>query len=220
MQMIKLSLRRRWTASPMMVLVMSVFSGHTLACHPAEYQTENGCCPMCLPGSRVTRVCTETMSTSCLPCLDGTYMNKPTGLKQCFPCTNCNEGSGLKTKTSCKITSDTVCEPLEGFYCVESSDNDCNAAKKHRSCEPGQYISKNGTASSDTECSDCRDGSFSDGSFTSCRPHTQCKTKNLQLVKAGTASADAQCSSEAVTSRNVSLILLFTASFLSSVYFV
>uniref|UniRef100_A0A3Q1KDA9 TNFR-Cys domain-containing protein n=1 Tax=Anabas testudineus TaxID=64144 RepID=A0A3Q1KDA9_ANATE len=175
------------------ILVIKVFSGLTFTCHLAEYQIGNECCPMCLPGSRVRTDCTEFRSTSCRPCLEGTYMNKATGLKQCFPCTNCDEGSGLKIKRLCKTTSDTVCEPLEGFYCVDPSDNGCGAAQKHRSCEPGQYISQKGTASTDSVCSDCSDGSFSDGTFPSCRPHTQCETKNLQLLKPGTTSTDAEC---------------------------
>uniref|UniRef100_A0A3Q1JJ34 TNFR-Cys domain-containing protein n=1 Tax=Anabas testudineus TaxID=64144 RepID=A0A3Q1JJ34_ANATE len=172
------------------ILVMKVFSGLSLTCHEAEYHTGNECCPMCLPGSRVKTDCTEFISTSCVPCLEGTYMNQPTGRKQCFPCYT---RSGLKIKKSCTITSDAVCEPLEGFYCVEPSDNGCGAAQKHRSCEPGQYISQKGTASTDSVCSDCSDGSFSDGTFPSCRPHTQCETKNLQLLKPGTTSTDAEC---------------------------
>uniref|UniRef100_A0A4W6D4E8 TNFR-Cys domain-containing protein n=1 Tax=Lates calcarifer TaxID=8187 RepID=A0A4W6D4E8_LATCA len=122
-------------------------------------------------GSRVKTDCTEFRSTSCLPCLEGTYMNQPTGLKDCFPCTNCNTDPGLKIKTSCTSTSDTVCEPLEGFYCMDVKDKGCEAAQRHRHCEPGQYISKKGTASTDTECSDCTDGTFSNGTFTSCQ-HT------------------------------------------------
>uniref|UniRef100_A0A7N6B1L2 TNFR-Cys domain-containing protein n=1 Tax=Anabas testudineus TaxID=64144 RepID=A0A7N6B1L2_ANATE len=116
--------------------------GETTTCNLAEYQIGNECCPMCLRGSRVRTDCTEFRSTSCLPCLEGTYMNQPSGLKQCFPCSQCDAGSGLKIKCSCTTTSDTVCEPLEGFYCVDPSDNGCRAAQKHRSCEPGQYISQ------------------------------------------------------------------------------
>uniref|UniRef100_A0A4W6D468 TNFR-Cys domain-containing protein n=1 Tax=Lates calcarifer TaxID=8187 RepID=A0A4W6D468_LATCA len=137
-----------------------------------EYQTGNECCPMCPPGSCVKTNCTEFRSRSCLPCLEGTYMNQPTERTQCFPCTNCDAGSGLKIKTSCTSTSDTVCEPLEGFYCMDVKDKCCMAAQRHKHCEPGQYISKKGTASTDTECSDCTDGTFSNGTFTSCQPHT------------------------------------------------
>lgn len=50
-----------------------------------------------------------------------------------------------------------------------------------------------GTASTDTECSDCSSGTFSDGTFHSCQPHTQCHSLNLQQITAGTSAADAQC---------------------------
>ncbi|KAA8591197.1 hypothetical protein FQN60_002140, partial [Etheostoma spectabile] len=80
---------------------------------------------------------------------------------------------GLKLKTPCTTTSDTVCEPLEGFYCTYPIEDNCVVAEKHSSCQPGQYISQKGTAVRDTECSDCSDGTFSDGTlFPSCQPHT------------------------------------------------
>ncbi|XP_050924405.1 tumor necrosis factor receptor superfamily member 14 isoform X4 [Lates calcarifer] len=181
------------TAASLLILLMKVFSGNSLTCHPAEYQTGNECCHKCPPGSRVKTDCTEFRSTTCLPCLEGTYMNQPTGLKNCFPCTNCNTGSGLKIKTSCTSTSDTVCEPLEGFYCMDVKDKGHGAAQRHKHCEPGQYISKKGTASTDTECSDCTDGTFSNGTFTSCQPHTQCESVNLQMIRPGTATTDVEC---------------------------
>ncbi|XP_040919095.1 tumor necrosis factor receptor superfamily member 14-like isoform X1 [Toxotes jaculatrix] len=187
------STRKPVTAASLLILMIKVFSGNTLKCNPAEYQIEDECCPMCLPGSRVKTDCTEFRSTSCLPCMDGSFMNKPTGLKQCFTCTSCDAGSGLKIKTSCTATSDTLCEPLEGFYCIDFTENHCVAAQKHSSCQPGQYIREKGTALRDTVCSDCSGGTFSDGTFPSCQPHTQCQSQNLQLIRAGTASTDAEC---------------------------
>ncbi|XP_026223283.1 tumor necrosis factor receptor superfamily member 14-like [Anabas testudineus] len=190
----KMTVRRKHlSAASLLILMIKVFSGQTLTCREERYQVGNECCPMCYPGSRVRTDCSEVRMTSCLPCLEGTYMNQLTSRRQCFPCSRCDEGSGLKMKSPCTITSDTVCEPLEGFFCVDPSDNGCGAAQKHRSCEPGQCISQNGTASTDSVCSDCSDGSFSDGTFPSCRPHTQCETKNLQLLKPGTTSTDAEC---------------------------
>lgn len=53
-------------------------------------------------------------------------------------------GSGLKVKTLCTTTTDAVCEPQEGFFCLEFAGEDCRAAQKHRSCDPGQYISQKG----------------------------------------------------------------------------
>ncbi|XP_031137508.2 tumor necrosis factor receptor superfamily member 14-like [Sander lucioperca] len=184
-------LRKHLTVAPLLILVMSVFRGHTLTCHPTEYRMGGRCCPKCPAGSQVRKDCTGFRSTCCLDCDKGTFMDQPTDFMSCFPCSRCDSGSGLKIKTACMTTSDTVCEPLEGFYCTDSSDKGCVEAQKHRSCQPGQYIRQKGTALKDTECSDCRDGTFSDGTLlTSCQPHTQCQH---QLIKPGTASTDAEC---------------------------
>ncbi|XP_061591555.1 tumor necrosis factor receptor superfamily member 14-like [Cololabis saira] len=187
------------TAPTVLIILMRVFSVQTLTCHRTEYQTGNECCPMCPAGSRVKTHCTEFRSTSCLPCEDGTFMDKLNGLKQCHQCSNCDTGSGLKTTLLCTPTSDTVCEPVEGFFCIDPGSPGCTAAQKHKSCEPGQYIRERGTASSDTECSDCSSGTFSNGTLTSCQPHTQCETKHLQVIKAGTASTDAECGEQSFT---------------------
>uniref|UniRef100_A0A671XWG4 TNFR-Cys domain-containing protein n=1 Tax=Sparus aurata TaxID=8175 RepID=A0A671XWG4_SPAAU len=175
------------------VLVMLVFRGQNLTCHRSEYQTGSECCPMCPVGSRVKTDCTEYRSTSCLPCTEGTYMNQPTGLKQCFACTNCDAGSNLKINLPCTTTSDTVCEPLEGFFCLDSTENGCMAAQEHTHCKPGQYILHKGTAQRDTECLGCSEGKYSNGTFTSCLSHTKCETLNLQEIKPGTVSTDAEC---------------------------
>ncbi|XP_028439702.1 tumor necrosis factor receptor superfamily member 14-like isoform X2 [Perca flavescens] len=196
-------LRRHLTVAPLLILVLSVFRGHTLTCHPTEYLNEDQCCPTCSAGSRVRKHCTEFRTTSCLDCDEGTFMDRPRGLTECFPCSRCDSGSGLKMKTPCTTTSDTVCEPLEGFYCLYTIEDSCVEAQKHSSCQPGQYISQKGTVLRDTECSDCRDGTFSNGTLlTSCQPHTQCQSLDLQLIKPGTASTDAECGEQ--SSGNVS----------------
>ncbi|XP_047425688.1 tumor necrosis factor receptor superfamily member 14-like [Mugil cephalus] len=187
------SRRTSLRTSALLIIAMKVLCCQTLTCHPQEYQTENKCCSMCSPGSRVKTDCTESRSTSCESCSNGTYMDKATGLKQCFSCTNCDAGSGLKVKRSCTTTSDTVCEPLEGFFCIDLIKDQCAAAQKHKDCDPGQYIKEKGTSSSDTVCSDCSDGTFSDGTLTSCHQHTQCESMNLRLITAGTTSTDSVC---------------------------
>uniref|UniRef100_A0A3Q0RAA9 TNFR-Cys domain-containing protein n=1 Tax=Amphilophus citrinellus TaxID=61819 RepID=A0A3Q0RAA9_AMPCI len=180
------------------IIVIRVHSTLSLTCHPAEYLIGSECCPRCSAGSRVETHCNEYRSTACLPCMNGTYTDKRNGLEQCIPCMSCAAGSGLKFNRSCTVTSDTVCELLQGFYCIYSVGDDCKEAQRHSSCGPGQYISQNGTASTDTECSDCRAGTFSDGTSPSCQPHTQCEALNLQLITAGTSAADAQCGEHGV----------------------
>ncbi|XP_022621619.1 tumor necrosis factor receptor superfamily member 5-like [Seriola dumerili] len=180
------SRRNPLTAASLLILMIRVFRGNTLTCDPAEYQIGNKCCPMCPPGNRVRTDCTEFRRTSCLPCLEGTFMNQPTGLKQCYRCTNCDEDHMMCTL----VTTFNMC-----IIC---------------SCT--------GTASKDTVCSGCREGTFSDGTFTSCQPHTQCKSENLQLIKPGTAASDAECGER--NSLNVIIIVISAVLLLLVIGFV
>ncbi|XP_053179687.1 tumor necrosis factor receptor superfamily member 14-like [Scomber japonicus] len=195
--------------------MMNVFSVLSLTCHPAEYLHGDECCPKCPPGVRVHRHCTWHRSTACKYCSAGTFMDEPTDKLECFPCTNCDSGSGLRMKRPCTITSDTVCELLDGFYCLDFEKDSCRTAQKHTSCQPGQYISHNGTALTDTVCTDCSNDTFSNGTFTSCQPHTKCESLNRHLIKAGTSSTDAQCGElslkTAIIVRSVVVVVLLVA---------
>lgn len=53
-------------------------------------------------------------------------------------------GQGLRVKTACTRTSDTVCEPMEGFYCTNDKEGSCTQAVEHTKCSPGQYIKQKG----------------------------------------------------------------------------
>ncbi|XP_065806121.1 tumor necrosis factor receptor superfamily member 5-like isoform X1 [Labrus bergylta] len=184
---------RPGSAAVFLSLLMNVSTGQTLTCGPYSYETPGGCCPMCPAGGRVYADCTDFRSTLCKPCPEGTFMDHLTSRPVCYNCKSCDEGSGLKMKTSCTIVSDTVCEPLEGFYCSDSRKDDCVEARKHRCCKPGEYITEHGTSSTDTVCSICSDGTFSNGTFPSCQNHTQCESKGRELLRPGTETEDAQC---------------------------
>ncbi|XP_071229102.1 tumor necrosis factor receptor superfamily member 14-like isoform X2 [Salvelinus alpinus] len=160
------------------------------ACGRAEYRIGDECCPMCSPGNRVHKHCTEFTSTSCVPCTDSTFLDEPNGLTACILCTNCDPGFGLMVKQPCRPSSDTVCGTLEGFYCLDPTKDGCRAAQRHSSCKPGQYISHTGTTSTDTVCSDCPGKTYSDGSLTSCQPHTECE---FLEIEPGTPWSDSEC---------------------------
>ncbi|XP_029102887.1 tumor necrosis factor receptor superfamily member 14-like [Scleropages formosus] len=162
-------------------------------CDQAEYEINGECCPMCSPGTRVYRHCTAYTSTSCVPCIGSTFTHKPNHLIHCVPCTVCEEGLGLKTVKECTASSDAVCGVLEGNYCTDSYEGGCRAAKKHTTCKPGDFIKHPGTNSTDTVCEICPENSFSDGSSTSCTPHTDCQSKGLPTVKPGDSVSDSQC---------------------------
>ncbi|XP_064778203.1 tumor necrosis factor receptor superfamily member 14-like isoform X1 [Oncorhynchus masou masou] len=179
-----------WTI-PIILVFESI--GSCIACGRAEYRIRDECCPMCSPGNRVHRHCTEFTSTSCVPCVDATFLDEPNGLMKCKVCTNCDPGLGFKVKQPCTYSSDTVCGTLEGFYCLDPTKDGCRAAQRHSSCKPGQYISHTGTTSTDTVCSDCTGDTYSDGSLAACQPHTQCDTLKLQQIKSGTHWSDSEC---------------------------
>lgn len=181
------------TAAVLLLIMMKVFSVLTVSCPSTMYQAQNLCCPKCPAGNRVKTDCTETANTSCVACEGGTHMDKPSGLKQCTHCTICDFSFGLKENRTCTSTLDTVCEPQDGFYCVDLAAGSCVAAHKHRLCQPGEYIKQTGTAFRDTECSDCSNGTFSDGTLKFCWPHRPCESLNLKLITPGNATTDAQC---------------------------
>ncbi|KAM9751297.1 tumor necrosis factor receptor superfamily member 5-like isoform 1-T3 [Menidia menidia] len=209
-------------AASFLLVVMGVFTVPALSCKELEYEAESRCCPMCFPGSRVRSDCTEFSSTSCLPCTSGTFMEKPNAMKQCVPCRNCDPGSGLEVQQPCTAWSDTVCGAKEGYYCSNTTGSGCAEAQKHRSCDPGQHISRRGTASTDSECSACSRGTFSDGTSTSCQPHRQCEEENLQLITAGTPSSDAQCGGKRsrLTGAIVGAVFVFILSLAALAVFV
>ncbi|KAF5906260.1 tumor necrosis factor receptor superfamily member 5-like isoform X1, partial [Clarias magur] len=143
--------------------------------------------------NQVYKNCTEITSTNCIPCVESTYIDEPNGLSKCISCAVCDTGAGLRVKTSCTRISNTVCEPLEGFYCTDEDKGSCRQAVEHTKCKPGQYIKQKGTAVSDVECAMCTDGTYSNGSLQICQQHTKCEDLGLEEKTPGTNSLDVKC---------------------------
>ncbi|KAG1932950.1 tumor necrosis factor receptor superfamily [Pimephales promelas] len=162
-------------------------------CAHAEYEIDGQCCPMCAPGNCVVWHCTDDTSTTCVPCPEFTYTDEPNGLTKCFTCAVCDARLGVRIKRSCTRSADTVCEPLEGFYCIEQNKGSCTYAVQHSECHHGQYIIQAGTAFTDTVCDDCMEGTYSNGSLTTCQPHSICESEGLKEIKPGTMSSDVEC---------------------------
>nr|AAI22413.1 Zgc:153759 [Danio rerio]AAI65518.1 Zgc:153759 protein [Danio rerio] len=167
------------------------------ACARAEYEIKGECCPMCAPGNHVYWHCSIDTSTTCVPCPAFTYTDEPNGLDTCFACTACDTANGLRVKKTCTRSSDTVCEPLAGFYCIQRNKDGCKFALEHSRCQPGQYIKQAGTAFTNTECGNCIEGSYSNGSLTICRPHSNCEKEGRKEKTPGTVSSDVECEDSA-----------------------
>ncbi|XP_048093051.1 tumor necrosis factor receptor superfamily member 14-like, partial [Alosa alosa] len=175
------------------VILLLTVSGVSTSCGRAEYLVGQECCPMCGPGYYVRRHCTEFTSTTCVPCPSLSFTDAPNGLVSCRSCAVCDQTAGLRVKRVCSSTSDTLCQPLESHYCTDPIKDGCRGAVEHTPCSPGRYIKQPGTSSSDTVCAECVGDSYSNGSFTSCRPHTQCELLGLVVIKKGSTSSDTEC---------------------------
>ncbi|XP_061844007.1 tumor necrosis factor receptor superfamily member 5-like isoform X2 [Nerophis lumbriciformis] len=176
----------------LLIFTICFLTGHALECHPTtEYPINGQCCPKCLAGSHVRDDCTKISGTTCRPCETGTFNNISTGETKCFPCTMCEKG--LRIKKACTRSSDAECQPLEGFFCVHSVKGSCQNAQEQTVCEPGQYIRQKGTAFADTVCSHCSNQTFSNGTSTTCQPHTNCESQHLSVIQPGTPTTDAKC---------------------------
>lgn len=53
-------------------------------------------------------------------------------------------GRGLRVNKACTQSSDSVCGPLERFYCIDKMKGSCILAVQHSECSPGQYIKQAG----------------------------------------------------------------------------
>ncbi|XP_059909905.1 tumor necrosis factor receptor superfamily member 14-like [Gadus macrocephalus] len=175
--------------------IPNIVAGNMPKCYmEQQYIVRDLCCPKCPPGKMISEDCKEQRITTCTICPNGTFQEGLNHQRQCVStCTKCDAGLGLKVKKSCSSTSDAVCEVLDGFFCSDSNGGGCRAAQRHTVCSPGQYIGQRGTADKDTECLHCTDGTFSNGTSSSCQNHIKCESVGLKLMKPGTDSTDSEC---------------------------
>ncbi|XP_075047802.1 tumor necrosis factor receptor superfamily member 14-like [Mixophyes fleayi] len=173
------------------ILYLAMLKTIVFCCNPGEYYINDVCCPMCPPGNVVSVHCTTAISsTSCVPCIEGTYMDHPNGETKCLRCRDCDIGAGLVVKSKCTYTSDAVCQCTDGYFCSADDTLQCDLCQQYRTCEPGQYIKALGTMRTDTVCEDCPPGHFSNKSMSSsCTPWTECSV----VKKPGSSTSDPIC---------------------------
>ncbi|CAB1330226.1 unnamed protein product, partial [Coregonus sp. 'balchen'] len=122
---------------PNILVIVSI--GSCIACGRAEYRIGDECCPMCSPGNRVHKHCTEFTSTSCVSCIDSTFLDEPNGLMKCAPCSSCDsDGCRIAQRhSSCKpgqyirhtgtTSTDTVCSDCTGDTYSDGSLTACQS---------------------------------------------------------------------------------------------
>ncbi|XP_060788280.1 tumor necrosis factor receptor superfamily member 14-like [Neoarius graeffei] len=161
------------------------------SCRSSEYLSAAGeCCSLCDRGFAVRKDCSGDYNTRCKPCLKGEFMNIPSGFHKCLPCKTCD--AGLSILQACTTVMNTVCEVLDGYYCLRYLDGECCLAVKHSGCKPGQQIKTLGTKDSDTVCEPCPLGFYSPEGVN-CTKWTDCSVRNEVEDQEGTSIRDVQC---------------------------
>ncbi|XP_046726732.1 tumor necrosis factor receptor superfamily member 14-like isoform X2 [Silurus meridionalis] len=181
------------TFLPLHLYIIGVYARNTFgaSCRHGEYLSKaEECCPMCNIGLVVLGDCTGDYSTTCAPCTKGTFMNVRNRLTSCFLCKTCDRG--LYILQNCSTIKDTVCEVLDGYYCVQHSDGECSLAMKHSECKPGEQIKTLGTKSSDTVCEACPSGFYSPKGVR-CFKWNDCSLNNEIVDEEGTSITDVKC---------------------------
>ncbi|NXU93333.1 TNR14 factor, partial [Xiphorhynchus elegans] len=122
-------------------------------------------------GSRVFKNCTANSSTTCIPCVMGTYTDHPNGLTRCRPCKLCDEGANLMTAVACTSTKNTVCDCQPGHFCSSPEPEGCDLCLPYTVCVPGMMVKEWGTHTKDHVCEVCPPGTSSTASMSeTCTP--------------------------------------------------
>ncbi|NXS58964.1 TNR14 factor, partial [Brachypteracias leptosomus] len=147
------------------ILVVLQDRVNALECGLGEYPIGAECCPMCASGSRVFKHCTKSSSTTCVPCVEDTYMDHPNGLSHCKICKLCDKGANLVVEAACTYTRNTVCGCPPGYFCSSAGAEDCELCQRYTACVPDSSIKERGTKTTDNVCEACPPGTFSTASM-------------------------------------------------------
>ncbi|XP_077998107.1 uncharacterized protein LOC144451183 [Glandiceps talaboti] len=145
-------------------------------------------CAKCPPGTFVEEPCINSEEdTTCKPCPEGHFSLAWNHYRQCAPCRQC--AASLVT-TPCSAMEDTVCSCGEGLFW---HDHTC---KPHKSCPTGRGVVMRGTATYNTLCERCPDGTYSDVDSPTqpCLNFTNCLLLGRDIIKEGDRYKDNICS--------------------------
>uniref|UniRef100_A0A8C3SIW1 TNF receptor superfamily member 1B n=1 Tax=Chelydra serpentina TaxID=8475 RepID=A0A8C3SIW1_CHESE len=164
----------------------------------SEYFEENvgKCCSKCPPGYRVLQSCNGSADTECAPCESNTFTALWNRARRCLGCSSrCK--TGLVESQECTKTHDRICSCSANTYCTSKPNHGrCLFCKAHKTCGKGYGVSKPGTDITNTDCSPCPPGTFSDeeSSTAPCKPHRVCQSVSVE----GSRTNDTVCSDSEV----------------------
>ncbi|XP_073446362.1 tumor necrosis factor receptor superfamily member 11B isoform X1 [Dendrobates tinctorius] len=165
-------------------------------------------CDQCPPGTCVRHDCTAAKRTECAPCPSKYFTNEWNSFKDCQYCSTICKELQIATQ-ECSSTSNRICECIDGYFL------DVEFCSPHKECPPGYGVVQQGTPDSDTICSECPKGMFSNvtSSTAPCQTRTNCRKLGRKVLHKGSSAHDAVCKEESAFSCEIDVTLCEEALF-------
>ncbi|KAL7397853.1 hypothetical protein ABVT39_000750 [Epinephelus coioides] len=181
-----------------LLLLLPMIMGALMAaaqprCDPqTQYEKDGECCKMCGPGTRMSSSLSDScLDPRCVDCGEDEYQDKYTAELRCQHQPYCDAHRNFEVRVSKNKKEKIPCMCKYGFHC---SSEECLTCVPHTTCEPGHGARIIGSHAHDTECQECKDGTFSNNTSWDgvCEKWTQCAS-GYQIQKSGTGVSDNIC---------------------------
>ncbi|XP_072035219.1 tumor necrosis factor receptor superfamily member 16-like [Amphiura filiformis] len=170
------------------ILYTLVYSSSIPQCPSGEFTSKGACCKQCPPGHGVITSCGDnnTVCEQCYP--DISYSPEWSHTSGCKLCSRCQRNERLAQL--CNSSQDTICECRRDYF--RDADGTCSQCNM---CPPGYGVVVACSTNMDSKCSQCANGTFSDGTSATdfCKPCTLCPEGSTVLQQCTTFS-DTLCS--------------------------
>ncbi|XP_044153801.1 tumor necrosis factor receptor superfamily member 5 [Bufo gargarizans] len=162
-----------------------------LLCDVTEYEKDGRCCSLCRPGKWLLRDCTKQNDTVCITCSAGEYQDKYHRETSCLLHKECNEQLGFEKISEGNLTTNANCRCQVGKHCSSAA---CETCVLNKVCGPGEGVVQRATSVSDTKCSPCNVGTYSDteSEIEPCKDWSKCGEEEV-TIQPGTPTTDLKC---------------------------
>ncbi|XP_063816528.1 tumor necrosis factor receptor superfamily member 5 [Pseudophryne corroboree] len=175
----------------LLILCSWSYQSSAISCNTTQYEKDGRCCSLCKPGQRLNKDCTENSETECLSCAEGEYQDTWNRETSCLLHQYCDENFGFHKISEGTAVRNVNCSCKEGNHC---SNPACETCVLNTVCGPGHGVTQRASRDSDTHCSPCAKGTFSNVTSDTepCKMWSIC-SETQQEVRLGNSTTDVVC---------------------------
>ncbi|XP_018093861.1 tumor necrosis factor receptor superfamily member 5 [Xenopus laevis] len=196
----------------LLLLLSYIHKGTALTCSDRKYLKDGECCSLCSPGKRMSQECDTDSETVCENCRNGEFQDKWNRESTCHQHAYCDPNAGKEQVTEGTTERNVECQCQNGRHC---SGPTCEICLQNTPCSPGYGVTQKATNTSDTQCSPCAEGSFSNTTSYKdpCIIWKSCENEEEELLP-GNSTRDKVCRMK--SHRNHILIIVGILIFVTS----